>query len=260
LTRLLQQQQPSQPSQQPESHHARDFLPLFAMNQISQTKYSFSIGIGATSDIPFRAASYEAFVQAPLFLFYRTGLRHFKYHSNRFRHLLMELLQNDTATSKSNNELSSTLSLLSSHSSIGYDLPAARWLQDLTLSKFCLVLRGDTPHSHSLLRAIKVGCLPVIVSDYYEEYAPIFRSTLRLHDVAIFISEHEFLTRPVESLDKLRQWSEHDLKVKLQVLNMAQRIVLPDHPESLFVPAFLKESYLTATSSSRLPASPSDTS
>jgi hypothetical protein len=32
------------------------------------------------------------------------------------------------------------------------------------------------------------------------------------------------------------------LREKLEALDFAQRVILPDHPESLFVPAFLRES------------------
>jgi hypothetical protein len=39
----------------------------------------------------------------------------------------------------------------------------------------------------------------------------------------------------------LGELSEKDIKDKLLSLAWAQHVILPDHPESLFVPAFLRE-------------------
>lgn len=48
--------------------------------------------------------------------------------------------------------------------SIGFDLPKDVYVEHLVSSQFCLVIRGDTPHSHALLSAIQVGCIPVVIS------------------------------------------------------------------------------------------------
>jgi hypothetical protein len=103
------------------------------------------------------------------------------------------------------------------------------------------VVRGDIPHSHALLRAVKAGCIPVVVSDLYEYYAPTFRSSLDMRDFCIFIDEAHFLNDPGRTLQELDELSEDQVRAKLAGLRFAQRVVAPDHPESLFVPAFLHE-------------------
>jgi hypothetical protein len=63
-------------------------------------------------------------------------------------------------------------------------------------------------------------------------------------DYAIFISEKAFLQDPLRELHKLTDLTETEIREKLEALAFAQRVVLPDHPDSLFVPAFLRESLL----------------
>jgi hypothetical protein len=111
----------------------------------------------------------------------------------------------------------------------------------MTHSKFCLVIRGDTPHSHSLFAAVKAGCIPVIISDWYLFYAPPFPATLNMWDFSIFLSEQEFMQHPQAVLASLQDLPDNVIQAKLEALEWAQRIMLLDHPESLFVPAFVQE-------------------
>jgi hypothetical protein len=124
--------------------------------------------------------------------------------------------------------------------SIGLDIPPSQWLNEFAQSQFCLVIRGDTPHSHSLLRAVRVGCIPVIVSDFYY-IAPTLKSSLNLEDFCIFIKEEEFQKDIAGQLSSLATLDKSYLRNKTKHLAWAQRVIFPDYVDSLFVPAFLKE-------------------
>ena len=188
-----------------------------------------SIGLSAEPDVPLIPASFEKYQQSNLFLFYRTTPNASKYGSTRYRHKPVEIVEQ-------------LLSSLSQPSSIGYGIPHDQWLQDLMGSKFCLVIRGDTPHSHALFTAIRVGCIPVIISDWYPIYAPPFKSTLNMWDYCIFVPEKKFITAPVTALLKrLERLTAEQLQVKLIALAVAQQVIFTDHSKSLFVEAFIEE-------------------
>ena len=125
--------------------------------------------------------------------------------------------------------------------SIGYELSPDQWIQRFTSSKFCLVIRGDTPNSHALLRAVKVGCIPVVVCDYYPIFSPTFKTSLDIRDFSIFLDEKAFLENPQQQLSSLEQIPEVEIRRKLVALQYAQQVTCPDHPESLFIPALLRE-------------------
>lgn len=189
------------------------------------TKYAFSVGIQTGKSLHYIPATYEKFSNSSLFLFFHTRKTpEFARFSTQYRHVLIPLIDQLTVPV-----------------SVGFGLNSSQWIHDMTHSKFCLVVRGDTPHSHTLLRAIKVGCIPVIVSDYYPVYAPTLKSSLNMMDYSIFIDEKVFLKDPIGSLKRIQDISSKKIKEKIKALAYAQRVALPDHPDSLFVNAFLKE-------------------
>ena len=189
-------------------------------------KYAFSIGLVAGSSLPVIPASYERFETMTYTLFYHTRTQPSVYGSTPYR---LAPLNNITT--------------LPYNASIGYDLPPDRWLARMTSSKFCLVIRGDTPNSHALLRAVKVGCIPVIVCDYYPIFSPTFKTSLSIQDFSIMWNETQFLQRPHEHLVSLSTYSELEIRTKLIALRYAQQVTCPDHPDSVFVPAFLREAH-----------------
>jgi len=204
----------------PGYHHLYPFeLPL--------TK-AFSVGLmpGNTSTI--QQPSYHAFKNSKFFLFYHS--RHsdnqpFGFESSKYRDA----------------PFNGTVVRNLPPSSIGHDISPNEWVDHVQSSQFCLVIRGDDPSSHSLAHAIIAGCIPVIVSDDYEEYAGPLKSSLSLKDFCIFIKEADFLLDPLTELQKLLAIEKKNIINLLQMLEMVQRIMLPDHLNSLFVPAFLKE-------------------
>ncbi len=206
--------------------HFRGFDTLFSTTQ-PVTQYTFSVGLGGQAvNLPLIQPTWNKFQQSSLFLFYHTRTSPpFQCDSGTFREAP---IMNVSSTALP-------------RSSIGWSIPWEQWNREIVDSKFCLVVRGDTPHSHSLFNVIKVGCIPVVISDWYPFYAPPFPATLDMRDFCIFISEGDFINNPEETLTDLRNISDHVIKEKLKALQWAQRVMMVDHPNSLFVPAFIRE-------------------
>jgi hypothetical protein len=200
------------------AHH--DYGPSF-LSKVPVTHSGFSLGLGAGRRVPFVPASYEKFQQASNFIFYHTREGQSLFNSTKFRHAPL------------------TLNIPSS--SIGLDIYVGKWLRLMNNSKFCLAIRGDTPHTHALMRAVKMGCIPVVISDFYPVYAPTLKSTLSMEDYCIFIPEDDFIANPEKELMALANLSEEFLRTKIEALQFAQQVALYDSPNSLFVPAFVKE-------------------
>jgi hypothetical protein len=192
------------------------------------TRSDFSLGLMPAEDVPFHRASYEKFKNSTNFLFYHVRPREFIRNSTPFRRAPLRQQVIDGLPP----------------SSIGSDIPYDEFKREIPSSRFCLAMRGDTPHSHALLRAVKVGCIPVVICDSCPLYAPTFKSSVNMKEYAIFIPEKAFLQDPLRELVKLTELTETEIQEKLEALAFAQRVVLPDHPESLFVPAFLRETIL----------------
>jgi hypothetical protein len=208
-----------------------DYEGMFSELDHALSMYGFSMGLLPQSDLPYYEATYEKFQNASHLIFYQTRIESSDWNSTRFRQILLDphIL----------NQLNWT------NSSIGFGLPPDQWLRDLSSSKFCLAIRGDTPHTHSLLNAVRVGCIPVVVSDFYPIFAPSFPLTLNMEDYCIFIREADFIRDPVGEVLKLMDLNEDEIRRKLRGISFAQKVVVIDHPESLFVHAFLKESLST---------------
>ena len=72
-------------------------------------------------------------------------------------------------------------------------------------------------------------------------YAPIFRSFLNMNDYAIFLKEEEFIDHPIVALNNAIAISNYSLCRLLAGIHLVQRLIVPEHPKSLFVPAFVRE-------------------
>ena len=206
-----------------------DFQERFRFEQYQYTRSMFSLGHLPSPSFQLFEPTYDKFVRSKYFLFYR--IRPIKFWTPNSTEFRRAALQPDVIQALP-------------ESSIGNDLAKEDWLRDFSSSKFCLVMRGDDPQSHALLRAVKVGCIPVVVSDAFPEYAPTLRSSVNMKDYAIFIPEKDFMKDPKKELSKLTEIKEVEIRERLLSLSWAQRVLIPDHPESLFVPAFLHEAEL----------------
>lgn len=66
--------------------------------------------------------------------------------------------------------------------------------QELFDSKFCFVIRGDTPSSHAFYDAITASCIPILVSDRWDEVAAPFPSEeMDVSSFALRITEKKFM-------------------------------------------------------------------
>ena len=202
-----------------------DFKRVMLEKAVTMSRSSFSLNSIPLAKFPYTRASLAKFRNSTWDCFYHSRTTTFLYNSTPYRHALL----NDTV-----------LKALPG-SSIGFDIHPRQWMEHFQSSRFCLVIRGDSPMSKSQLRAVKAGCIPVIVSNLLEYYSPTFKSSIAMSDYTIMVDEDEFLANPVASLLKLNDLSEEVISEKLEYLALAQRLFLPDHPESLFVPALLHE-------------------
>ena len=217
-----------------------DFKSVMLDCGVLMSRSSFSLNFIPLSTFPFVCASMEKFRNSSWDFFYYSRTDPSMFNSTPYRHAL----------------LNDTISKALPGSSIGFDIKPIVWMEHFVSSRFCLVIRGDNPLSRSQLRAVKVGCIPVIVSNMLEYYAPIFKSSIAVSDYAIMVDEHEFLADPVAALMKVKNSSEEVLCEKVEYLRLAQRLLIPDHPESLFVPALLhqvNESMKRASNQSQWP-------
>jgi len=197
---------------------------------LPMSHHSFSIGIGNfAEDFPITPASITKFQGSKHFIFYNTVSSSSFYNSTRFRHAPV---------------LDVNLTALP-YSSIQMDpLSKEEWLSRYSDSKFCLAIRGDNPQSHALLRSVRAGCIPVVISDLWSQYAPCLKSSLQIEQYSIIVKEADFIANPQKKLLELAEIPNSVIEEKLAYLSLAQRVLLPDHSESLFVPAFLKEAMI----------------
>ena len=190
------------------------------------TRSVFSVGLAATTSLPIITPTLGKFQNASFLIFYQTRTEPSVNNSTQYRHAP---LQEGVVESLP-------------RSSIGFGLNATEWRAHYIDSKFCLIIRGDTPSTHALLSSVRTGCIPVIICDLCSRYSPSFKSSLTIEDFAVTIDENKFLQDPTGELLKLQDITLFEIEEKLKWLAYAQRVTQPDHPRSLFVPAFVYES------------------
>jgi hypothetical protein len=62
-----------------------------------------------------------------------------------------------------------------------------------------------------------------------------------MSDYSIMLDENRFVENPEAELLSLLDLSDELIEAKLKHLAFAQKVTMLDHPDSLFVPAFLRE-------------------
>jgi hypothetical protein len=109
---------------------------------------------------------------------------------------------------------------------MGLDIPPTQeWLKEFTDSQFCLSIRGNTPHTHTLLRAVRVGCIPAVVSNFYPIFAPTLTSKLAMEDLSIFIKEYDFRMDMGGELRRSVTLNKTFLRNTTKYLAWAQRVI-----------------------------------
>ncbi|KAL3797261.1 hypothetical protein HJC23_004553 [Cyclotella cryptica] len=186
-------------------------------HEASDSKYNLTV------------ASYDDWKNKELALFYRTTTGTSLYNSTQYRHALFR--KNMTEAEK-----------VLQPSAIGFQVPYFQWFNEISNAKFCLVVRGDNPSSRSFYTAIRVGCVPMVVSNALPHYQPLFPSLVNFDDFAILIDEKDFLSNPSESINHaIRSLSVFDQKRLIHGLELVQQLLVLDHSHSLFAPAFVHE-------------------
>jgi len=186
-------------------------------------------GEGSRPNNPYHPIDMKSWNNKTFWFFYHSRIQASLCNSTQFRHAFFT---NETKPAYFDHQ----------PVSIGPDIPPEQWIQEFSDSKFCLVIRGDTPGSRALNRAIRAGCMPLIVSDALPIYQPIYHKTLEYDNFALLVGDDEFLKDPIGSLDKaVASLSLTKLRSKIEGLRLMQRIVTADQPDSLFVPAFARE-------------------
>ena len=223
----------------PEPQPNHEYLKTFAIRK-PVVRHSFVLGLGiADISVPLQIPTMDKFYPSGgvhttddyyYYIFYRTRTQPSKFNSTIYR-----LAPINMVDSTRNPIFNST------YSSIGYDLPHETWVDHMSRSKFCLAIRGDTPHTHALLRSIRAGCIPVVISDYYPMFASSFANVISMDEYCIFISEQSFISNPTQALLSLQDIPRNVMEAKIEGLKFVQRILFPDHPQTLFVPAFLQQ-------------------
>lgn len=174
-------------------------------------------------------ASYEKWKNKELIFFYRTTTGTSLFNSTQYRHALFR----DNMT-----EIEKVLR----PSAVGYEVNYFQWLKEISSAKFCLVVRGDNPSSRSFYTAIRFGCVPVIISNALPHYQPLFSSLVNFDDFAIVIDERDFLSSPAQRINHaIQSLSVFDQMRLIRGLELIQRLLILDHPRTLFVPAFVHE-------------------
>ena len=191
------------------------------------TKSSVSVSLGSSeAKVGLTPARVEKFHNSSNFVFYRSRTSPSFNNSTMFRHAPITNITLDDNSPKS---------------SIGLPIEKEEWDRNFRDSNFCLKIRGYSPHSRTMWRSIRDGCIPVIASDVLPILAPLYKNSINVYDYAVVLEEEDFLSNVTKTLLRLNDMSEEDIRMKLKHLAFSQRVIFTDHPQSLFVPVFLKE-------------------
>jgi len=134
---------------------------------------------GLSLKIPLTFASMEKWHNASNFVFYHTRTEPSEHNSTVYRYAPVINVTYENLPK----------------SSIGWNMGSKDdWIKQYTDSKV---------FSKAFLRAIRVGCIPVVVADSLEIYAPVLKSTLTMSDYAIIIDEKAFVENPEIELLRL---------------------------------------------------------
>ena len=125
--------------------------------------------------------------------------------------------------------------------SIGFDIPPDYWKKEFADSKFALIIRGDTPGSHSFYNSISLGCIPVVISHGFKIFSLPFQNKIKLEDFAVEFEEDYFINHPEKIMPDLNKIPDEVIKSKLEKLKEIQKMLLYNHPESQVADLILEQ-------------------
>eukprot|EP00808_Paulinella_micropora_P011190 g46260.t1 len=195
--------------------------------------------------------SLEAWSQRPYHLFYHTRISQSRHGATVLRQFFNDTILQKFYHTKSHYKKKPVPVMSAEFAkrwkvSMGFDMPPDEFVDTITKSKFCLVIRGDDPSSHSFARALAAQCIPIFISDQFDDVALPFYPHLSSHPFTYRIPEANFLEHPWNALDQVLQSandSTHGLRAKFLEMMEARRSQLYIHPSTL-VPDFVLLSIL----------------
>jgi hypothetical protein len=137
-------------------------------------------------------------------------------------------------------------------------VPIDQFNSEMHHSKFCLVMRGDTPSSHSFYDALAANCVPIVVSDKWEAVSGPYASGR--HGVlsggvdpksyTLQFSEERWMSDLPGIVEEIRSVVADADKVKTIFENMQKErpVMLWSHPGSIAVDFALQSAQSCVTS------------
>lgn len=110
---------------------------------------------------------------------------------------------------------------------VGFTIPAEEWNRGWPKSRYCLVIRGDTPTSHALYHAVAHGCIPVIISDYIQHVGIPFG--IDVDAFSVRVSEQAWMRDGMHAV--IRMLEKNPVE-KLSALARVRPFMLWEHPQS----------------------------
>ncbi|CAB9530881.1 unknown protein (Partial), partial [Seminavis robusta] len=174
---------------------------------------------------------------------FRNKTYHFLYHSRRTPSMCNSTPHRHALLLMDENNNTQTRDAIKQPSSIGFDIEPSEWQRRFVNVQYCPCVRGDTPFTRCVFRSIRAGCVPIVVSDSLEDFAPIYKSVLRQTDYAVVVEEARFLENPAQALHDAtqRMTATEELETLIHGMNLVKRMIVPNYPDSLFVEAFAHE-------------------
>jgi hypothetical protein len=124
---------------------------------------------------------------------------------------------------------------------VGTGLPPKEWVAGFENTKFCLVMRGDTPSSHSLYNSMKSGCMPVIVSDTLFLFGLPFTSQLPWSLFTITFPEEVFVMDSLAVARVLWQYPQKHLRTLFANMQAFQNALLYETNNTLLGDYILRQ-------------------
>mmetsp|Transcript_66553 Transcript_66553/g.124168 ORF Transcript_66553/g.124168 Transcript_66553/m.124168 type:complete len:496 (+) Transcript_66553:132-1619(+) len=120
-----------------------------------------------------------------------------------------------------------------------------QYVQEITSSKFCLVMRCDDPQTSRFVDALAAGCIPVIVSDGMGLAAMPFHTQINYDAFTITIPETMWNYDTVAAAHFAYNWPEAKMRQMHSAMQEARQHLLWNHPSSQVASAALAD--LTTT-------------
>ncbi len=116
------------------------------------------------------------------------------------------------------------------------------YIQEISSSKFCLVMRCDDPQTSRFYDAVAAGCIPVIISDGWHQIVAPFRNRINYHSFTITIPESIWNEHTISAARFIYHRDVSEFKdLYHNLIHVAQPALLWRHPRSIVAHLGLQE-------------------